>query len=423
LQAFENHIQWTTVKDVAKRLREAGFMALLAGGSVRDLVMGREPNDFDIATSATPDEVAELFPQALEVGKAFGVSILPFKDFQVEVATFREDLEYLDGRRPEGVRFSSPEADARRRDFTVNALFLDLETSKVIDYVGGEVDIRARVIRTVGEPARRFHEDRLRLLRAVRFAAQLGFTIAEETFHEVQRQAPEITIVSRERVRDELLKLLKSPGRVRGLELLETSGLLAAAFPELFKAIAHQGDEWLKSFQTLTGLSLTKLEPTALLSLFYRPLYLVDPAHLKDQLRSLRLDTHLMDDIQFVLRSSGEFSAPETVRRGSMALLCAHRAASSCEVFVEALEQARGVSREVIEERRGYLRDLKRIALTAEGAKPEPLVSGNDAKAAGFLPGPQMGAALNEAYLLQLEGRFLDREEALHWLKAENANE
>ena len=160
-------------------LHGAGFQALLAGGSVRDLLMKRAPHDFDIATDATPDEVASLFPQALTVGRQFGVTILPFQvgdeAFQIEVATFREDLEYKDGRRPEGVKFSTAKADAQRRDFTVNALFMDPLTGVISDFVDGQKDIRSRILRTVGVPHERFNEDKLRLLRAVRFSAQLDF--------------------------------------------------------------------------------------------------------------------------------------------------------------------------------------------------------------------------------------------------------
>ncbi|MES2964533.1 MAG: CCA tRNA nucleotidyltransferase, partial [Bdellovibrionota bacterium] len=150
---------------MCRTLRSAGFTALLAGGCVRDMLMSREPNDFDVATDATPDQVETLFPRAVAVGKAFGVIVLPQDGFDIEVATFREDLEYKDGRRPEGVKFSSPELDAKRRDFTVNALFLEPESGKISDFVGGQNDLTARILRTVGEPDRRFTEDKLRLLR------------------------------------------------------------------------------------------------------------------------------------------------------------------------------------------------------------------------------------------------------------------
>ena len=217
---LEEHSQWNAVKEVCSRLRDAGFEALLAGGCVRDLIMHREPNDFDVATDATPDQIESLFPKCLLVGKAFGVIILPFDGFQIEVATFREDLQYKDGRRPEGVKFSTPKADAQRRDFTINALFYDPIKREIIDFIDGQADIKAKILRTVGDPNHRFDEDKLRLLRAIRFAAQLDFRIEDGTLRAVETHAKDVSVVSHERIRDELIKLLKSPNRNIGLELL-----------------------------------------------------------------------------------------------------------------------------------------------------------------------------------------------------------
>jgi tRNA nucleotidyltransferase/poly(A) polymerase len=425
MTTFEIHKHWSAVKEVYSCLKRSGHIAVLAGGCVRDLIMQREPNDFDIATSALPDQVATLFPHSLEVGRAFGINIIPYSDFQIEVATFREDLGYSDGRHPEGIKFSTLEEDAKRRDFTVNALFFDIDSKKIIDLVGGEQDIKNKIIRAVGVPEERFSEDKLRLFRAIRFATQLKFSIEKETFLAIQKKSSEISVVSRERVRDELFKLLKSSERVHGLELLETSGLLASTFPSLFTAVLRNGQTWIKSFAALPN-SCDDL--VVLIALFFQPCFelamssegtksaALDSIR-NHQLKSLRLDSHLINSIIFIYNNQEKFMAPEVVRRGEMALLCAHPAALSAEVVITALERVSDMPIENFHERQSYMNDLRAHTLNKNGQKPEPLVNGKDAKNCGIMPGPQMGRILNEAYLLQLEGRFLDRAEALAWLK------
>ena len=197
--------------DIVRRLQEAGFAAFWVGGCVRDFLLGRKPQDFDIATNARPEQVEKLFKKTIPVGRKFGVVIVVENKLQFQVATFRAEADYRDGRRPEKVVFASAEADALRRDFTVNGLFFDPVSGKIHDWVGGEKDLRAKIIRTVGAPEERFGEDHLRMLRAVRFAAQLGFEIEPETFAAVKSLAPKIKLISAERVRDELLKLF-APG-------------------------------------------------------------------------------------------------------------------------------------------------------------------------------------------------------------------
>ena len=188
-----------------------GFAAFWVGGCVRDFLLGREPQDFDIATDAKPEQVEKLFKRTIPVGKKFGVIIVVEGGHQFQVATFRAEADYQDGRRPEKIIFANAEADALRRDFTVNGLFYDPLTEKIHDWVGGEKDLRAKIIRTIGEPEERFGEDHLRLLRAVRFAAQLNFEIEPKTFAAIQKLAPKIKLISAERVRDELIKLFAPP--------------------------------------------------------------------------------------------------------------------------------------------------------------------------------------------------------------------
>lgn len=251
----------THAVNIVRRLRAAGHSAFWVGGCVRDMLLGREPGDYDIATSARPEEIEALFKRTVAVGRKFGVIVVVEGKHQFQVATFRAEADYRDGRRPETVVFSDARADAVRRDFTINGLFYDPLAGKVHDWVGGEADLRARVIRTIGPPEERFAEDHLRLLRAVRFAARLGFDIEPKTFAAIQQLAPKIRAISAERIRDELIKLfappeLRSAGlqsgldqdrqnagsetgapAARGLELLRASGLLAHVLPEVAATI------------------------------------------------------------------------------------------------------------------------------------------------------------------------------------------
>ncbi len=196
-----------TAAEIARRLQHAGFAAFWVGGCVRDFLLGREPDDFDIATDATPEQIEKLFKRTIAVGRKFGVMVVVECKQQFQDATFRAEADFRDGRRPEKVVFASAEADALRRDFTVNGLFYDPLTEEIHDWVGGEKDLRAKIIRTIGAPEERFAEDHLRLLRAVRFAAQLGFEIEPKTFAAIKSLAPKIRLISAERVRDELIKL------------------------------------------------------------------------------------------------------------------------------------------------------------------------------------------------------------------------
>ncbi|MGA9449750.1 MAG: CCA tRNA nucleotidyltransferase, partial [Verrucomicrobiia bacterium] len=223
---------------IVERLQHAGFAAFWVGGCVRDFLLGREPQDYDIATDARPEQVEKLFKRTRAVGRKFGVMIVVEGKRQFQVATFRAEADYRDGRRPAKVVFSSAEADAQRRDFTVNGLFYNPLTKKIHDWVGGQSDLRAKTIRTIGKPEERFAEDHLRLLRAVRFAAQLNFEIEPQTFAAVKTLAPKIKLISAERIRDELIKLFSPPHAARGLVLLRDSGLLEQILPELAAAVS-----------------------------------------------------------------------------------------------------------------------------------------------------------------------------------------
>ena len=221
---------------VVRVLREAGFVAYFAGGCVRDMLMGRPSADYDVATDATPEQVAKLFRRVLHVGAAFGVAVVVVKRRKVEVATFRRDESYTDGRRPDAVRFSTPQEDAQRRDFTINGMFFDPLAERIIDYVGGQADLRARVVRTIGEPDERFGEDYLRMLRAVRFATRFDFALDAATADAIRRHAANITSISGERVLDELTKMLLHPRAAQALRMLDELHLARHVLPELCDA-------------------------------------------------------------------------------------------------------------------------------------------------------------------------------------------
>src|SRR5437660_3067202 len=221
-----------TATEIVRRLQQAGFAAFWVGGCVRDFLLGREPGDYDIVTAALPEQVEQLFARTIAVGKKFGVIVVLEGEHQFQVATFRAEADYQDGRRPNQVTFGDARADALRRDFTVNGLFYDPVQKLSHDWVGGEADLRAKIIRTIGSPVERFAEDHLRMLRAVRLAAQLGFQIESRTMAAIKTQAASIRHVSAERIRDELVKLFSPPHAATGLDLLRVSGLLDHFLPE-----------------------------------------------------------------------------------------------------------------------------------------------------------------------------------------------
>jgi len=248
---------------ICDRLERAGFRAFLAGGCVRDLLLGREPADYDVATAATPDQILGLFPDGITVGAAFGVILVAADGLKVEVATFRRDIGYTDGRHPDQVVYSgAPEEDVERRDFTINGLLMRHDSGEVLDFVEGRADLRRGLVRAIGEPHRRFAEDKLRMLRAVRFAARFGFEIEAETFGAIKRHASAVEQVSRERVREELSKILCEGAARTGFELLHRTGLLPVVLPEIaaLEGIAQppeyhpEGDVWTHTLLMLEGL-------------------------------------------------------------------------------------------------------------------------------------------------------------------------
>jgi tRNA nucleotidyltransferase/poly(A) polymerase len=419
-------------KVIIRTLRHAGHEAWLVGGCVRDLLLGLKPKDFDVATSAPPDRIMQAFPGSGQVGAHFGVVLVRKGQASVEVATFRSDHDYADGRRPSAVRFeTSARLDALRRDFTINGLFLDPETGETLDYVGGQADLDARVVRAIGDPEERFAEDHLRLLRAIRFAARLGFEIEPGTFEAIRRQHASITRISPERVRDELLRILTEGGARRGFELLEASGLLAGLLPEVaaMKGVAQppefhpEGDVWTHTLMLLEG--LRHPSPTLAMGALLHDVGKPPTFHVAGR---IRFDGHpeagakLAQDILERLRFSGEDS--EQILRlvaHHMKFMNAPRMRQSTlkrflrtPRFDELLELHRldAVSSNGYLDYYDFVRN-KLAELPPEVLKPEPLITGHDLIEAGYRPGPLFSKALRAVEDAQLEGAAGTKEEAM----------
>jgi putative nucleotidyltransferase with HDIG domain len=315
-------------RSIVARLRASGRAAYLVGGCVRDLLIGRVPKDFDVSTSALPGELLRLFPGSGTVGAHFGVVLVHNSDAHVEVATFRADLEYRDGRHPEGVRFEpEPREDVLRRDFTINSLLLDPATGEILDFAGGRADLDARIIRAIGDPERRFREDHLRLLRAVRFAARLGFSIEPVTLAAIRSLAPLIRSVSAERVRDELTRILTEGGARRGFELLDATGLLHEVLPEIeaMKGVEQppqfhpEGDVWTHTLIMLDGLH----EPPIELALGVLLHDVGKPATFRIADR-IRFDGHVEKGVEIAHRLLTRLRFPQSVIDEAEALIDNH---------------------------------------------------------------------------------------------------
>ncbi len=430
-----------SARDLARKicdtLRRSSHQALLVGGCVRDLVLGREPADYDVATDATPDEVLALFPDSIAVGAQFGVILVVEDENKVEVATFRSDVGYSDGRHPDRVVYArTPEEDVQRRDFTINGLLMRPETGEVLDFVGGQADIRAGVIRAIGEPERRFAEDKLRMMRAVRFAARFAYTIDPATFQAIRRHAPEITQVSPERIRDECTKLLTEGAARCGFELLDDSGLLEAVLPEVarMKSVEQppqfhpEGDVWIH-----TRLMLEQLPPGcsstlawgALLHDVGKPPTFTPASKNQERIRfdgHVEVGAHMAEEICHRLRFSGD----ETSQ--IVALIANHlRFKDVHDMRLSTLKRFVRLPRfeEHLELHRldclSSHRNLDAYEFMAKFLRETPpskvqpprLVTGDDLRDFGLPPGPLYAQILRAVEDAQLEGRLANREEAL----------
>jgi poly(A) polymerase len=464
------HLKQAAV-EVIRTLRERGHQAYLVGGCVRDLLLGREPADYDVATDATPDEVMGIFPKTYAVGAQFGVVLVPVKNGAesaqssdddkplsveqlpkpharvIEVATFRNDGAYTDGRHPDQVRYSKdPREDVQRRDFTINGLLLDpAETDadeangsgRVLDFVGGRADLESRIVRTIGDPERRFTEDKLRLLRAARFAARFGYEIEPLTFEAVRRLAPAIRQVSRERVRDELTKMLIEGHARRAFELLDETGLLHEVLPEVEKMqgveqppqFHPEGNVWVHTLMLLEmlpeGCSKTLAWGTLLHDVGKPPTFRVGPDRIRfdghvevgvaiadDICRRLRFSNEETEQIKALVANHMRFADAKKMKESTlkrfmrlpkfsehlalhrMDCLCSH---GSLDLYDFVREQWENTPPEEI--------------------RPAPLITGKDLIASGMKPGPAFKDILSTVEDAQLEGLITSREEAMNFVQ------
>jgi len=442
---------------IVQTLRQRGFLAYLVGGCVRDLLLGREPKDYDVATSATPEQVMGIFPETYAVGVQFGVVLVPVpegdiasnvctdsKSRAVEVATFRSDLGYSDGRHPDEVRFSSdPREDVARRDFTINGMLLDPLGAQmpgdVLDFVGGRADLEAGIIRTIGDPRQRFGEDKLRMLRAVRFAARFQYTIDPATFAAMQELAPEIEVVSRERVRDELTRMLTEGRGRRAFLLLDESGLLKHVLPEIsaMKGVAQpaefhpEGDVFVHTLLLLENLP----QPCPLTLAWGALLHDVGkPATFRVAPDRIRFDGHVEVGVKMAeeICRRLRFSNDETEQ--ILALVDNHMRfghatrmkESTLKKFLRmpafdehlALHRADCLASHRNLSTYEFIRQ-KRLEIPPEKMRPSPLVTGDDLIAAGHVPGPKFREILNAVEDAQLEGRLPSRDAALEFVRRE----
>lgn len=406
--------------ETVRTLRQAGHVAYFAGGCVRDELLGLVPQDYDVATDATPDRIRSLFRRTEEVGAAFGVVLVKQSGHAVEVATFRADGPYSDRRRPDSITFSDARADAARRDFTINALFLDplvdaSAAGRVIDYVGGVADLKARIVRAVGDAEARLAEDHLRALRAVRFAARLGFELEPETAAAIRAHARELGGVSRERIGDEMRRMLSHPTRARAAELLQMLGLDGPALGET---------GWAGDVATLKGLALSLAEQavwsSAAEDVFVAALaaWALDRSGLDIKVaaaraRAWRPALCLSNDEWAGL--AGTLETLESLRQGlERATVARQRRLGASAWGRLAWRVLRGVEPEKARE---WADVWTRQSQLAEGLAPAALVDGMDLIAAGWKPGPRFREALDHLYDAQLEGRVSNRAEALELIR------
>ena len=433
-----NSSEHTALK-ILKQIRTAGFTAFFAGGSVRDKLLGREAKDYDIATNATPDQIEALFPKTVAVGKAFGVIVVVEDGTETEVATFRADGGYQDGRRPDSVHFCGAEEDAKRRDFTVNGMFYDPIEDKVIDYVGGQADLEKKIIRAIGEPEKRFAEDHLRMLRAVRFAHTLDFVIEPATRAAIQKHAPDLAKISVERIENEFSRTLTEsirPGDA--LAELVDLGLMANIIPEILPMIGQEqppefhpeGDVFV---HTCLMLNLMKhptraIAYTALLHDVGKPATAFMGADrirfhgherksaemAEEILRRLKLPVKEIKQIVTAVDGHMRFKDVQKMNKSTL------RKLMGAETFDLELELHRldcEGSHRLLDNHQFLIG--KSEEMKNEPILPEKWIAGKDLRDLGVPPGPRMGELIQLAYDAQLEGRFPDRDALLDWLKTQ----
>ena len=387
---------------IIKRLSRDGFKALLAGGCVRDMLLGRRAHDFDVATDAAPADVIRIFKRTLKVGAKFGVVIVLLEGRQVEVATFRTEVGYVDGRHPGRVKFAGAAEDAGRRDFTINGMFYDPIKREVIDYVGGQADLEKQIVRTIGKPAERFSEDYLRMLRAVRFSTQLGFAIERRTFSAIRSNAKKIAKISGERIAIELEGILAGPKRSAGASMLAKSGLAEAIFP----GFPFRGMKL--AIRVLSQLRKKVDFALALAGLFAG----CEAEFALEKCRILKLSKSQSRHIKFLLTNRGKL-LDDRMSVAELKLTVSEPYFRDLYELQRAIEKARRNGKGGIAAL-GRLR--KRIkALGDVELRPKPLLDGHDLIRLGAVPGPGLGQLAEEMYIAQLEGELQTVEQARQW--------
>lgn len=429
----------TAATQIIETLNKAGYEAYLVGGCVRDMLLNKKPSDFDISTSALPEQVEKLFPKTIPVGKSFGVVIVQQHGVAIEVATFREDVAYSDGRRPDQVRFSSAKEDALRRDFTINGLYYDSKQKKVVDWVKGKKDLEAQIIRTIGDPSKRFEEDKLRMLRAIRFSANLNFKIESKTFQTICRMKQDIVSVSMERVRDELRKIFTGNNPPAGLQLLIESGLLECLYPSIANLRRYHlrttDDEQINGLEVLINLFkfLKKSSSLIYFAALIRHLLLDENKPLpiysiEDWVSSLSAKSRSVTSIENLceqLRLSNE-EKKEITRMIRNAELFYRGAKLSMSESKRLLRQ-QGIENDLSlfaneekllfksQKRTKYFKQ-KQIAWTTKDLYPKQFLSGNDLMDMGIKAGPKLGHTLFEIETLQLENILHTKKEITAWV-------
>ncbi|HKV25935.1 MAG TPA: CCA tRNA nucleotidyltransferase [Candidatus Acidoferrum sp.] len=434
-----------TARDLANSicdtLKGRGYQALLVGGCVRDLLLGREPADFDVATDATPADVMSLFPESVAVGAQFGVVLIPRGGENVEVATFRSDLGYSDGRHPDRVEFSkTAEEDVQRRDFTINGLLMRHDTNEILDFVGGRQDLTARIVRTVGDPDRRFAEDKLRMMRAIRFAARFGFEIEHATFASIRKHAGAVTDVSPERIREELTKLLTEGAARRGFELLEKAWLLSAVLPEIaaMKGVPQppqyhpEGDVWVHTLLMIGGLpggSSPTLAWGVLLHDVGKPPTFRPASQTGDR---IRFDHHVDIGVRIAhaICKRFRFSNEDTEQIVSLVdnhmkfMHVSEMKKSTLKRFVRLprFEEHLELHRlDCLSSHRnlGAYEQVSRFLKETpeEQVRPQRVLTGNDLSQLGYSPGPLFSEILGAIEDAQLEGEILTRDQAIDFVR------
>lgn len=448
---------------ILTRLREAGFVAFFAGGCVRDLLHGEKPKDYDVATSAKPEEIAKLFRHAIGVGESFGVMMVVLyaprggggkveltevasaEDdlrFHYEVATFRKDGPYDDGRRPNHIHFSSPQEDVRRRDFTINGLLYDPFKPAMYDYVGGVADMRARVLRTIGDPVARFTEDGLRLMRAVRFATRFDFAIEKETEQAIRQLAPTIGRIAHERIRDELTKILTGPRPQVGLQRLQALGLLECILPEVAKMMGvaqpaqfhPEGDVWVHTLLLFEIMDRTTPPDQRSEALVYGVLFhdvgkpdtfqngpdrIRFPRHesvgadmARDICGRLRMSNDQTEAVVELVADHMKFKELDRMRESTLKRFLVR---PSIDTHLE-LHRLDCLASHGSLDMYAFAKK-KLVEIDAEEVKAPPLVTGDDLIGLGYKPGPVFKKILEAVDDLRLEGQLHDKAEALAWLK------